>query len=102
LCQRLNPDRQPTPAILWSREEVARRANEFYESSIREIVETDENIGKMIIIDAETGDYAIGQNDIKAVETLRQENPNAQLFGIRVGYDVAVALGGAGMERTKK
>ncbi|OUC13056.1 MAG: hypothetical protein B0A82_19410 [Alkalinema sp. CACIAM 70d] len=93
---------QPTPAIPWSREEVARRANEFYESGIRSIVETDENIGKMIIIDAETGDYAIGQNDIEAVETLRQQNPNAQLFGIRIGYDVAVALGGAVMERIIK
>jgi hypothetical protein len=86
-------------ALLLSLEEVARRANAFYETSIRETVETAENIGKMVIIDIESGDYEIGENDIQAVHTLKQKNPNARLFGIRVGYDVAVSLGGV-MERT--
>ena len=53
----------------------------------------------MIIIDIETGDYAIGENDIQAVHTLKAQNPNARLFGIRIGYDVAVSLGGV-IERT--
>jgi hypothetical protein len=86
-------------AILLSLEEVARRANAFYETSIREMVETADNIGKMVIIDIESGDYEIGEDDIQAVHTLKQKNPNARLFGIRVGYDVAVSLGGV-MERT--
>jgi dienelactone hydrolase len=86
-------------AILLSLEEVARRANVFYETNIREAVETAENIGKMVIIDIESGDYAIGENDIQAVRTLKQKNPNARLFGIRIGYDVAVSFGGV-MERT--
>ena len=89
-------------SIFWSREDVARRANEFYGKGIRTIVEIDENIGKMILIDVESGDYAIGKNDLDAVETLKQKNPNARLFGIRIGYDVSVALGGAVMERTTK
>jgi uncharacterized surface anchored protein len=46
-------------AILLSREEVARHAKQLYESSIRQKVETEENIGKMIIIDIETGDYEV-------------------------------------------
>jgi hypothetical protein len=93
---------QHISALLWSREEVARLANEFYENRLRAIVETDENIGKMILIDVETGDYAISKSDREAVHQLKAKNPNARLFGIRIGYDASIALGGAGMERTKK
>ncbi|MDY6786151.1 MAG: hypothetical protein SW833_26995, partial [Cyanobacteriota bacterium] len=46
-------------AIFWSVEEVARRAKEFYENSIRQQVEFGDNIGKMIVIDSETGEYGI-------------------------------------------
>ena len=46
-------------AILLSSEEVAKRAKELYDNGIRQQVETAENIGKMIIIDIETGEYAI-------------------------------------------
>jgi ABC-type enterochelin transport system substrate-binding protein len=48
---------QHMQAILLSREEVAQRAKQLYESSIRQQVEVEENIGKMVIIDIETGDY---------------------------------------------
>lgn len=46
-------------AILLSREEVAQRAKLLYEESIQEQVEQEENIGKMVIIDIETGEYAV-------------------------------------------
>lgn len=46
-------------AILLSREEVARRAKQLYENEIRLKVEVEENIGKMVIIDIETGDYEV-------------------------------------------
>jgi predicted proteasome-type protease len=56
----------------------------------------------LILIDVESGDYAIGKSDLDAVDILRQKNPNARLFGIRIGYDVSIALGGAVMERIAK
>lgn len=86
------------PTILLSREEVARRATDLYEGRIRAEVESPETIGKMVIIDIETGDYLIGENDLQAAHHLRKKNPTARLFGIRIGYDVAVSLGGM-MER---
>ncbi len=52
---------EPMQTILLSREEVARRARQLYESSIREQVEVAENIGKMVIIDIETGDRSVAQ-----------------------------------------
>ena len=88
-------------SILLSREEVARRAKELYENSIRQKVELEENIGKMVIIDIETGDYEVDRNGLKASRNLKEKHPNARLFGIRIGYNVAVSFGGV-MERVSK
>ncbi|MEH2310978.1 MAG: hypothetical protein V7K35_06035 [Nostoc sp.] len=55
-------------SILLSREEVARRAKELYENGIRQQVEREENIGKMVIIDIETGEYAIDKIGIESEE----------------------------------
>jgi hypothetical protein len=85
-------------AILLSREEVAQRAKGLYASVIREKVEVEENIGKMVIIDIETGDYEIDKTGLQSSRNLSQKHPNARLFGIRIGYNVAVSLGGV-MER---
>jgi hypothetical protein len=56
--------------ILLSREEVARRAKQIYESEIRPKVEVEANIGKMIIIDIETGDYEIEEAGLQAAHHL--------------------------------
>lgn len=88
-------------AILLSREEVARPAKQLYESNIRQKVETEENIGKMIVIDIETGDYEVDANGLKAPRNLSKKHPNARPFNIRIGYNVAVSFGGV-MERTHK
>ncbi|PAX60291.1 hypothetical protein [Brunnivagina elsteri] len=84
--------------ILLSHEEVARRAKLIYESSIRQHVESVDNIGKMVIIDIETGDYKVEQNGLQAARHLSEKYPHARLFGIRIGYNVAASLGGV-MER---
>jgi hypothetical protein len=89
-------------AILLSREEVARRAKQLYETSIRQKVESEENIGKMVIIDIETGDYEIDKTGLQAAHNLSAKHPYARLFGICIGYNVAAAFGGGVMERVSK
>jgi hypothetical protein len=86
-------------AIFWTVEEVAQRAKQFYENGIRQQVECDDNIGKMIVIDAETGEFGIDQTGVETALNFKQKNPNARLFTMRIGYDVAVSFGGA-IERT--
>jgi hypothetical protein len=88
-------------AILLSREEVARRARQLYESSIRQQVEVEENIGQMVIIDIETGNYEVDETGLKASRILKKKHPNARLSGIRIGYNVAVSFGGV-TERVHK
>ncbi len=87
-------------AIFWTIEEVASRAKQFYENGIRSSVEHGDNIGKMIVIDAETGEYGIDPTGVETAFNLKQKKPNARLFTMRIGYDVAFSFGGASMERT--
>ncbi|MDJ1175011.1 hypothetical protein PJF56_03245 [Roseofilum sp. BLCC_M91] len=82
-------------AIFWTVEEVAQRAKQFYENGIRQQVESGDNLGKMIVIDAETGEYGIDKNGVETALKLKQKNPNARLFTMRIGYDVTVSFGGA-------
>ncbi|NET59887.1 MAG: hypothetical protein F6K47_28185 [Symploca sp. SIO2E6] len=84
--------------ILLSSEEVAKLAYRIYEGGIRQKVETEENIGKMIIINVETGDYEVDETGLKATKNLQAKCPYARLFGIRIGYNVAASFGGL-MER---
>jgi hypothetical protein len=87
--------------LLLSREEVARRAKQLYKNSIRQQVETDENIGKIVIIDFESGDYEVDETGLKAARKLSAKHPHSRLFGIRIGYNVAVSFGGV-MDRVYK
>lgn len=88
-------------AILLSREEVAKRARELYDEVIREQVEQEENIGKMVIIDIETGEYGVDETGLESSRALRAKNPHGRLFGLRIGYNVVASLGGV-MERVYK
>ena len=78
-------------AILLSREEVAQRAEKLYESRIHQEVEVEEKIGKMVIIDIETGDYKVDENGLHAADLLSEKHPHSRLFGIKIGYNVAAA-----------
>ena len=82
-----------------NRDEIGQRGKQLYEQTIRSQVETPANIGKMVIIDVETGEYGVDPSGIDTSRRLHLKRPNAQLYGIRIGYDVADALGGV-MERT--
>jgi hypothetical protein len=53
-----------TNAIFWSVEEVAAKATEMYANGIQQQVETPGNIGKMLTIDVETGEYFIDKTGV--------------------------------------
>jgi hypothetical protein len=77
---------------------VSERGQVLYERNLRSEVETEENIGKILIIDVETGNYAIDANGLEASRQLRAKHPDVKpesLFAIRVGYNSVFAVGGA-------
>lgn len=75
-------------------EDIARRGEAWYENHLRAAVETPENIGKMVTIDVDTGEYAIADRGIEASDRLRAKRPDALLYGIRIGYKASETIGG--------
>jgi hypothetical protein len=78
----------------YSSEEIAQRGEQLYEQRIRSQVETDANIGKIIVIDIESGDYEIDDDLIRAGRRLQTRHPEATTWTKRVGYNAVFALGG--------
>jgi hypothetical protein len=85
--------------IFWTTEEVVAAGERLYEERIRSVVETPSNIGKMLTLDVETGEYRIGINSAEGGLELKRKRPASRLFTVRIGYDVGVSFGGLS-ERT--
>lgn len=81
------------PRDEYSREEVATRGEAIYEQDIRPKVGA-ENKGKYLVLDIETGEYEIDQDDLAATKRVTERCPNAVLYGLRIGYPAAYRLGG--------
>ena len=74
-------------------DEVAARGEAIYEQQIRAKVEA-EHKGKFLVIDIETGDYQIDDDDLVATKRALAKRPEAVLYGLRIGYPAAYRLGG--------
>jgi hypothetical protein len=77
-----------------SREEISQRGKEIYQQRIRAHIETSENIGKIIAIDLNTGEYEIDKDLLAACHRLQEKQPNAVTWVERIGYDAVYAIGG--------
>ncbi|MEH1803408.1 MAG: hypothetical protein V7L13_30440 [Nostoc sp.] len=75
-------------------EEITRRGKELYEKSIRPQVETAENIGKIISINVETGEYEIGDDLVVTSRRLQSKQADAAIWAERIGFNAVYAVGG--------
>lgn len=75
-----------------SREEVAERGDEIYETCIAPNIK-DEYPYWYVVIDVNTGDYEIDANGITASDRLLARRPNAQVWFRRVGSRYASNFG---------
>jgi hypothetical protein len=87
------------PHPRYASDEISRIGRELYQRQIRSQVETEENIGKIVSIDIETGDYEVDDDLLKAAKRLQARHPDAALWGERIGYDAVYGVGGS-VERT--
>jgi hypothetical protein len=71
--------------LRYSQEEFARRGNEIYASQVRPQVEED-NHGKIVAIDIETGTFELANNTMIAADRLLERLPDAQIWCVRIGY----------------
>ena len=77
-----------------SSEEIAQRGKEIYKNRIRPQVETAGNIGKIISIDVETGEYEIGDDLVVTCLRLQAKHPGAAIWTERIGFNAVYAVGG--------
>lgn len=82
-----------------NREEIGRRGQEIYEQQLRAILETEENIGKIVSIDISSGDYEIADDLLVAGRRLQQRHPDALMYGKRIGYNAVYAVSGSLVRR---
>lgn len=73
-------------------DEVVERGKALYEQNIRAQVE-EGNVGRLLMVDVTTGNWVLGEDRIEMVRRLRARNPQAQNYGMRVGYAAATAIG---------
>jgi hypothetical protein len=80
-------------------DEVCDRGEQIYEEQIKHLVEPQEN-GKFIVIDIESGDYEIDEDEIAADERLYERRPDAVGYLGRIGCKAAyrIGFGGARIE----
>lgn len=77
----------------YTTEEVGRIGRERYEREIRPQVES-KHSGKFLVLDIVTGGYEIADDDLIASDRLLAKNPDAILYGVRIGHPTAYRLGG--------
>ena len=75
--------------------ETARRAEDWYNAELRQQLETDENLGKILAIDVDTGYYFVSSDMLVAADELRKRKAGADMFFFRIGYPAVHKLGGA-------
>ena len=81
------------PYAHYTAEEVAARGEALYEQQIRPHVEAAHK-GKFVVVDIETGDYEIDEEDLAATKRALAKRPDAVLYGLRIGSPTAYRLGG--------
>ena len=73
---------------------IGERGQEIY-SRLRAALEIEENIGKIVSIDVNSGDYEIADDLVAAGRRLQQRHPDALIYGKRIGYNAVYAVGGS-------
>lgn len=80
------------PYTNYTPQEVAARGEALYENQLRQAVEA-EHKGKFLVLDIETGTYEIDTDDLIATKRLLARQPQAVIYGLRIGYPTAYRFG---------
>ena len=78
-------------SITGKAEEIAVRGEALYQEHIKPVVDP-LHYGKFVVIDIETGDYEIAKRDAVASRKLRERQPGATTYGVRVGFPTAYRM----------
>jgi hypothetical protein len=82
------------PHPRFSGDEIIRKGEALYEAKVRALVETPENIGKIVSIDIETENYVVDVDPVVAGLRVQEKHPDAAIYGKRIGYNAVFSIGG--------
>ena len=80
--------------LRYSTAEIVARGKEIYDNQLREKLEP-HNIGKFLVIDVETGEYEMDEDDLAASRRASLKKPDGVRFGMRIGSLTSGTLGNA-------
>jgi hypothetical protein len=86
------------PSTKYSPEEIASRGDAIYENRLRDQVESD-NRDRFLILDIESEDYEIDDDDLTATTRLLARRPEAVLYGLRIGRSAAYRIGRGSLDQ---
>lgn len=72
-------------------DEVAARGTKLYHETIEPQVASAK--GQVVAIDVLSGDFSVAVNAILAVKDLRTRQPDAEVFGVRIGSPTYARIG---------
>jgi hypothetical protein len=75
-------------------EEIDSRGMQLYQEQIASKVDVEENKGKVVAIDVESGDFEVADEGFVAGERLRERHPDASMLCLRIGYNAVYSFGG--------
>jgi hypothetical protein len=76
----------------YSKKEFARRGDDIYERVVRSQVEPEHN-GDFVVIDIESGDFEVDEDELVASDRLLASHPGAQIWLRQVGSRYARRFG---------
>jgi hypothetical protein len=81
----------------YTADEIVARGKEIYEHLLRAKLEP-QNVGKFLVIDIETGEYEIDEDDLAASKRASRKKPGAPRYGLRIGFPTSGTIGNASRE----
>ncbi|MCY4581194.1 MAG: hypothetical protein OXE50_00100 [Chloroflexi bacterium] len=75
------------------RRSIAARGQAIYRKKVRPLVYPHLK-GKVVVIDVDSGDYEIDEEDLEATVKLLARRPDARTWGERIGYKGVESFGG--------
>lgn len=85
-----------TSARKYSKEEMAKLGDAAFNANVLPKLGDDDK-GKFVAVDVESGEYAIDANDRVACDKLLKRVPNAQIWMVRAGFRYLTRFGGRGL-----
>ena len=79
---------------------IADKGEKIYAETIKPSINFEQEKGKFVVIDVNTGDYEIDKRDAAATRRLRDRRPEAVTYAVRVGRPTAYRMIGMKINRS--